>query len=406
LYVVNPIKILIKFVRCHQPEHNYSVMKIFTLLLFLSLSTAVLIAQDINYSLNEIVRIGDDAQITNNEILFAFPNAVMVDDEENIYVSDQRLNKIKKFTKEGEFITSFGERGRGPGEFVDLSVVFLDSSNEGELVVFDRTMLRASTFSLEGDHLATHKSPSEDIISPWMGRADSAGNYFLLYRMLPVIPDQPRPENDNLVHVFSSGFAENRVSVADASLFGDLDSYFIERFVGGPQTGIIEILPDDRLVVAPFLYQGSVYIYGGSNWENKMILESSNEVEKVYEQVNAGNAPDYAVRIGTPRGAVAAIVYSTAIGVHAVGDKYLALYTAKIDDNSSEEVGVSLFDIDSGDFLGYTKIDELSQLETGDRITPGWNIQIMNYNNGKLFILDRRSEVPVIVVADIELNVN
>lgn len=380
-------------------------MKILTLILFFSLPVSILIGQDISYDLTEVVRIGDDAQISNDDILFAFPSAVMVDDEENIYVSDQRLNKIKKFTKEGEFITSFGERGRGPGEFVELSAVFLDSSNEGKLVVFDRTMLRASTFSLEGEHLATHKSPSDDIISPWMGKADSKGNYFFLYRM-PVIPDQPRPENDNLVHIFSSGFAENRVSVADASLFGDLDNYFIERFVGGPQTGIIEIMSDDRLVVAPFLYQGSVYIYGGSNWENKMIFESSNEVEKVYEQVNAGNAPDYAVRIGTPRGAVAAIVYSTAIGVHDVNGKYLALYTAKIDDNSSEEVGVTLFDIDSGDFLGYTKIDELSQLETGERITPGWNIQIMNYNNGKLFILDRRSDVPVIVVSEIELNVN
>ena len=48
---------------------------------------------------------------------FATVTGVTVDKSGNVFVADFYNNRIQKFTADGEFLTSFGTKGQGPGEF-------------------------------------------------------------------------------------------------------------------------------------------------------------------------------------------------------------------------------------------------------------------------------------------------
>ena len=45
------------------------------------------------------------------------PSAIAFDSVENLYVADEKLNRITRFDYEGEVIDSWGETGSAPGQF-------------------------------------------------------------------------------------------------------------------------------------------------------------------------------------------------------------------------------------------------------------------------------------------------
>ena len=49
--------------------------------------------------------------------MFTRPNGVAVDEEGNIIVADSRNDRVQIFTSSGRFISKFGMKGTGPGEF-------------------------------------------------------------------------------------------------------------------------------------------------------------------------------------------------------------------------------------------------------------------------------------------------
>jgi len=66
------------------------------------------------FSLEEELTIGEKQG--NEENMFSEIIDVGVDDEENIYILDFKEAHIKAFNKDGEYLTTIGKRGQGPGE--------------------------------------------------------------------------------------------------------------------------------------------------------------------------------------------------------------------------------------------------------------------------------------------------
>jgi len=117
--------------------------------------------------------------------LYSFPND---NDEQDVYlkrarklkiigdtvvITDSYRNKIFMFTLKGEFIRSFGSRGKGPGEL--LNVISVDQDNLGRLVVQDDANRRIQYFDMEGRYLDSFKvfSTSQDLA------VDKKGNIYL-----------------------------------------------------------------------------------------------------------------------------------------------------------------------------------------------------------------------------------
>ena len=44
---------------------------------------------------------------------FMWPNSIALDSKGNVYLADEWMNRITKFTKDGEFVSKWGAAGSG-----------------------------------------------------------------------------------------------------------------------------------------------------------------------------------------------------------------------------------------------------------------------------------------------------
>jgi len=108
--------------------------------------------------------------------LFQWPAALLVDDEENLYVSDEANHKIVVMNKDGEHIKSFGEKGAEVGELDRPSGMAFDA--EGNIVVSDTMNNRIQRFTRDGELLQSfgREGSSEGHFSmPWGVTVDQSG---------------------------------------------------------------------------------------------------------------------------------------------------------------------------------------------------------------------------------------
>ena len=89
---------------------------------------------------------------------FYQPNAVAIATNGDVFVSEGHSDaedapaRVLKFDKNGKFITSWGKRGNGPGEFIQPHAPAFDS--KGRLFVGDRSNNRIQIFDQDGNRLA------------------------------------------------------------------------------------------------------------------------------------------------------------------------------------------------------------------------------------------------------------
>jgi len=89
-------------------------------------------------------------------------DSICHDDEDNLYIADSGWNKIFIFNEEGKFVSTFGQEGQGPGEFladprgIGLKITF---GNDKKLYVVDKGNQRLSVFSKKGKFIKQFKLP-------------------------------------------------------------------------------------------------------------------------------------------------------------------------------------------------------------------------------------------------------
>ena len=102
-----------------------------------------------------LLRLGEPGVAGTGDGQFTMPSDVLVTPEGDIFVADGHNaggnNRIVKFSAGGEFLTSFGETGAGPGQFRDPHALAMDS--RGRLFVGDRANNRIQILDQEGNFL-------------------------------------------------------------------------------------------------------------------------------------------------------------------------------------------------------------------------------------------------------------
>lgn len=105
-----------------------------------------------------------------------------VDDDENLYVLDEKLRNIRVFDKKGRFVQFIGQIGQGPGEFQN-PFIFIQVTSKKELVVYDRGLRKFIFYSLNGEYLKQAVAGKLGI--PFKIRIDSKGNSVCFYSGSP-----------------------------------------------------------------------------------------------------------------------------------------------------------------------------------------------------------------------------
>ena len=109
--------------------------------------------------------------------LFQWPAALLVDGDENLYVTDEANHKVVVMDKDGELIDSWGEQGSGSGQLNRPSGMCFDL--EGNIVLSDAMNSRIQRFTRDGKLLQVFGEAGEEegqLNMPWGLTVDQFGD--------------------------------------------------------------------------------------------------------------------------------------------------------------------------------------------------------------------------------------
>ena len=82
---------------------------------------------------------------------FIWPTGIALDGDENVYITDEWLNRVSVFDKDGTLLSTWGSHGTGDGELNRISGIALDS--DGNVYLVDSLNHRIQTFTGDGKFL-------------------------------------------------------------------------------------------------------------------------------------------------------------------------------------------------------------------------------------------------------------
>jgi len=104
-----------------------------------------------------LLTLGTPGQPGEDASHFNQPTDVAVGPDGEIYVADGYGNsRVVKFSKDGEFISTWGKKGKGQGQFNLPHAIAVDS--KGRVYVADRSNKRIQVFTPDGDFIAEWKN--------------------------------------------------------------------------------------------------------------------------------------------------------------------------------------------------------------------------------------------------------
>jgi DNA-binding beta-propeller fold protein YncE len=105
------------------------------------------------------------------------PADVAVDADGSFYVADGYGNsRVAKFSPEGKFLSEWGRKGGGPGEFKIVHNVLIGA--DGRIYVADRGNSRIQIFQRDGTLVTQWKSPA--LGRPWAMAAGPDGQIYVV----------------------------------------------------------------------------------------------------------------------------------------------------------------------------------------------------------------------------------
>lgn len=185
-----------------------------------------------------------------------------IDEQGDIYVLDWQARRVSVYDPTGVFLTSFGRRGGGPGEFEDPSCLMWKADT---LVVWDSHHLRLSYFDRAG-RLQRDERPEIPAGFGWF-EFSHAGRFWV--QIGPSYQAPPAPERDGIGWLVA--FTPGRQSVDTLLRWQDQSKVIVrtESFLSvlsKPHAPRVEwaVAPDGRLFVARGeVYEVEVYFPAG-----------------------------------------------------------------------------------------------------------------------------------------------
>lgn len=147
-------------------------------------------------ALEFVQKIGDVNTDDENFIIYK-PKDVVVDGKGNLYILDAANFRVQKYTKDGEFLLSFGRKGQGPGEFGIPTR--MDIVENKFIYIHDAGNSRLHQYTTEGVFLVGHSAESFPGQMVMYLRHFSNGDF--LTNSFAYMED---PKSPRLMHIYSN----------------------------------------------------------------------------------------------------------------------------------------------------------------------------------------------------------
>lgn len=282
------------------------------------------------------------------ELLFDQIIDVAVNSKGDIYVADRRLNEIRKFDREGEYLLTIGRPGQGPGEFQDIMTLCVNSQED--LIAFDRTLGRISVFSDDGEHKkTTQKLVTDRTISP--SRIFVTDNGYVFFGKLS--------NSLKLFHCF-----DRNLQIIESYIdYEFIDNREFEERWQGVNPGTCCFHDDGSILYTKFFYDNQVFLY--QNKELEKIVRKESDIKKpydvlVFQDTKKGRDfrdPEYNFKLFGQGIVFVGKTHQSSLGVYQLSDGYIVNFLSQKKSKDLWELGVELFDSE-GKFLHYTKLGD------------------------------------------------
>ncbi len=116
----------------------------------------------------------------NGDGEFDGPSGIVFDSDDNMLLVDHRNNRVQKFTKDGRFISKFGSQGSGDGQFDLPWGICLD--DDGYIYIADWRNDRIQKFTSDGEFVAKFGASGDgdgQLNRPAGVAVDSDGNMYV-----------------------------------------------------------------------------------------------------------------------------------------------------------------------------------------------------------------------------------
>lgn len=196
---------------------------------------------------NLVIASGDEQ---DDAPLLPFVTNLTVDDEGNIYVyaGSDGVNMIHKYNSSGEYLQTIGREGRGPGEHLYVSDLYVDSKNR--LITADRENARISIFDEEYNVLSIQSLSG---ISNVHQIGETPDGKFVLSGW--------NSERARMLHVMETGFEGYDKSLISPDSLAVYDDDATAKQWVARETGYFHFSDEDRLYFIPSHYDGTIYEY-------------------------------------------------------------------------------------------------------------------------------------------------
>jgi tripartite motif-containing protein 71 len=209
----------------------------------------------------------------------AFSNAQSMDTAPSgdVFIVDAALDRVKVFSKEGDFIRQFGAAGTGPGQFSDPTEIDVDSN--GNVWVADAQTDRVQLFTGAGDYIAQ------------FGSFGDGAQQFKLEQHTGLVVDQGRvwvaDAGNNRVEEWLGGnyeaSSEPVLTEDDPQLEVNVSDGLVDS-VEGEESGTIDYEHSDDLLTAVSAPDGEAeFAYDEEDRMTKVVLPNGTYGEIAYE---------------------------------------------------------------------------------------------------------------------------
>lgn len=339
----------------------------------------------VSLQLSEVLTIESNEVNNSSAPILPFVANIAVNNDGHIFIYTGQDSKFHIYDQDGNWIKSFGNSGAGPGEFGQVSTIYIDSRDK--LIVADRGNARVSIFDNQGILISTNSSDGINTIQSIREMPD--GRY--------IVTGQ---RDDYLVHIFDSEFNSIHSSFITVEEFANNERESEKQWIMS-QGGQVYPWTEEHIAFVPANYQGVVYLYGEKSVNDWHLIEKIDGY-KLFEPAlsfhsdqPASGTPVHGI-VGSPAGMMFISYHTLSYGFYKTqeGSLYHLSY-------QTTEEGMNLviehFDTASNKLIEYGIVDDLD-IEHSLRKQPLWVDNSLN-----LYLTDN-SEIPRLQKLNIEFN--
>lgn len=267
----------------------------------------------------------------------------VVDIKGYIYIYDRNESTIVKFDKRGNFVKKIGSRGRGPNEFLKVSLLMYNKETD-LLYAYDMPSFSVKEITTNGEFINQYDYPDKQMVNPFYGFIENNMAYLVFYN--------PFGPNNKLVHqtdikqskTINSYFSFDEIT-------NDKDKYISHNYNASPYGLHSQILKNGDLLLLNSISEEYFYVKKKDGDIQKIKLPNETNInsvkriskakpDKKYKQVD----DDFAE------------INSFVIGIAEIDTTFLVFQQTNTDKFS---FGYHVYKSKDYEYIGYTNIEEI-----------------------------------------------